>query len=439
MTTDELIAQIESSIAQYKLEAPPPPPPPPPPDPWDSAPVMADSAALTAALAANTPLIKLDPAVVYEATQFVLPTGTHIRGQGATVRATGGPALYVKPGTTDVTVEDVIGASSYSGVVKLGDSSSTTQGSLELVPRRITLKNVSVPYHRGQRAFEIHAADVVLLNCSNADTYSPALVDSQGIWIHNTPGPVLVDGGSYSAGSEIVMVGGDSQKIPGLIPADLTFQNLTLSRPLSWQTDGVSRGIKNIFELKSGERVLVKNVIMDGTWTDAQISYAIVITPREGGGVRDVTFDSITVRNVGGGLNIMGTNNSTTQPPTPFVTTGIKVINSTFDINKTTFGGLGYLALFQRAPGTFEFTTSRAVTDNYYGRLTYVESGTAERIWLKDSAWLTPYYTSVAMPVTLATGTAVTDVQITGNRIANASAKLKTDYPNNTYVTAAEF
>jgi hypothetical protein len=367
-------------------------------------------------------------------------SGTTLLGNGATLRSTVGQALYVLPNVDDIYISGLILPGAPNGsVVQIGDSSATTQGALELVPQRIKLVSISIPTHRGQRAFSIHGAHVELLNSFVDDTYSPALVDSQAIWIHNTPGPVLVDGGAYAAGSEIVMVGGDTQKIAGLIPADLTFQNLCLCRPLSWRTDGIKRGIKNIFELKSGERVKLYRVVMDGSWSDAQISFAIVLTPRQGGGIRDVLFDTITVRNVGGGFNIMGINNSTTQPPTPFATTGIRVVNSDFTIQEKVFGGHGYLAMLQGNPGTFEFITSRAVTDDYYGTLIGVEPGATERIWLKDSQWMTPFYTNLVMAIRLATGATVADTQIIGNRIAGAGSNMKAAYPSNTYVTAAEF
>jgi hypothetical protein len=443
--TDDVRALLQQIVnsgieAQRLLTLYPPPPPPPPPDPWDSAPVMTDSAALTAALAANTPLIKLDPAVAYEAARFTVPSGTSIRCYGARVRGTSGPAFYVPPGASNVLIEGAIASASYSSVIAVGDNATTD---LALVPDNITLTNVSVPTHRGKRAFEIHGKNVVINNPFVDDTFEPAGFDSQGIWINNTPGPVTVNGGIISAGSENIMVGGAATGIAGLIPADLLFDGVTLYRPLSWRTDGIRRYVKNLFELKTGERVTVRNVIKDGNWTDAgQQAYAVQITPRNGGGIRDILFENVTIRNTGGGFNILGDNS--VEPYAPFKTTGIRVVNSNILASKTDFGGFGYLAMLTGGPGTLEITGTRFVGDNYYGVTTTVgDQKVVQSIRLLNNQIMAPYYTSVILPISTpgsnGLDTWVMDYAVTGNRIANSSSACRTKFPDNTYVTAAEF
>jgi hypothetical protein len=413
---------------------------PPPPALPAAIPVGGD---VQAALDAGG-IVVLEAGAVYEGPGLrITKSGTTLLGNGATIRSTSGPALYSLPNVDDVYASGLFLASPYTSVVQIGDASATTQGALELVPERIKLVGLSVPTHRNRRAFAIHGAHVEMLGCYAADTYYvDGGFDSQAIWIHNTPGPVLVDGGEFSAGSEVVMVGGDSIKIPGLHASGLTFRNLKLWRPLSWRMDGIKRGVKNIFELKDGDGVRVENVVMDGSWSDAQISFAIVLTPRQGGGIRNVTFDRVTVLNVGGGLNILGDNS--VAPYAPFKTTGIKVIDSNFAISKTEFGGHGILAMLTGGPGTLEISGTRFVGDNYYGGIVSVaDQKVVESIRLLSNQLMAPYYTSVVLPIgtpgTNAIDTWVLDYAVEGNRIANSSSATRAKFPNNTFVTPAEF
>jgi hypothetical protein len=423
--------------AQRLLNAYPPPPPPPPPDPFVLA---ATSADLTAALSAGEMYIKLDPAVAYESARFTVPTGTWIKGNGAHVKGLSGPGLYFAPGTHDALAQDVVVAASYSSVVAVGDNGTTDPA---LVPYNIKLINVSVPTHRGKRAFEIHGKNVEIINPFVDDTFEPAGFDSQGIWINNTPGPVTVLGGILSAGSENIMVGGAPMGLVNTIPADLLFDGVTLYRPLSWRTDGIRRYVKNLFELKTGERVTVRNTIMDGNWTDAgQQAYAVQITPRNGGGIRDILFDTVTIRNTGGGFNILADNS--VEPYAPFKTTGIRIINSNVTASKATFGGFGYLAMLLAGPGTLEISGTRFVGDNYYGGIVVVgDQKAVGSIQLLNNQLMAPYYTSVVLPIstpgTNMLDTWVLSYAVTGNRIANSSSATRTKFPDNTFVTAAEF
>ena len=65
--------------------------------------------------------------------------------------------------------------------------------------------------------------------------------------------------------------------------------------------------MKNLFELKNARRVLVEGNLMEYVWQEAQVGYAILLTPRNQDGrapwvtVEDVTIRRNLVRHAGGG------------------------------------------------------------------------------------------------------------------------------------------
>lgn len=444
---DRLRAEMATLLAAMDV----PPPPPPPAIVVTVVPAGGNiQAAIDAAPTGS--IVELTPLTTYVGTVTLKSTIT-LRGQMATLTGpSGGPALYVPPGTVDWAARDLVATTPWAeSVVKVGDNSSTTQGTLDKIPARGVLTNITVPTHRGKRAFELHGTDLQLLNCEVADVWHPAVIDSQAIWIHNTPGRITVDGGQFAAGSENVLVGGDTVRIPGLYPADLTFRNLRLYKPVTWRTDGVSRGVKNLFELKAGERVTVENVVMENTWTDGQISFAIVITPRNGAGIKDVTFDRVTVRNVGAGMNLLGRNDTTTQGPTPFNTGNVLTKNSVFLIDSKAWGGVGLVAQLNGGGvtgdptlriGSVRFDNIYATTDNGYGRLiALVSRANVEALSVTGSRFMVPYYLGRG-PVSSPDETPLVwfaALDVSGNTIGNATAVAKTQYPTNTWITTAEF
>ena len=105
---------------------------------------------------------------------------------------------------------------------------------------------------------------------------------------------------------------------------------------------GTKWTVKNIFELKNAEHVIVDGNIMENVWQAGQYGYAIVLTPRNQNGtapwvrLRDITITNNVVRHASGVLQLAGYDvNSPTQQ-----TRGVTVRNNLFyDINPGTWGG----------------------------------------------------------------------------------------------------
>jgi len=75
---------------------------------------------------------------------------------------------------------------------------------------------------------------------------------------------------------------------------------------------GTRWSLKNLFEIKNGQRMLVDGNVMENNWSAAQDGYAIVLTPRNSGAdnpwvvVQDITFTNNIVRRTAGGIMILG-------------------------------------------------------------------------------------------------------------------------------------
>lgn len=70
--------------------------------------------------------------------------------------------------------------------------------------------------------------------------------------------------------------------------------------------------VKNIFELKNARNVVVEYNVLENNWKQAQVGYAIVLTPRNSNGactwcvVENVRFEYNVVRHVTAGINLLG-------------------------------------------------------------------------------------------------------------------------------------
>jgi hypothetical protein len=393
---------------------------------------------LQAALDAGPLIIELDPAV-YTGSFRVSRAGTVLRGRGAHLHGVTGPGLYILPGTQGARISDLSVTADVASAIQCGDNVAATQSTIAAVPRDILFERVIVPTHRNRRGFEINCIGS-MVDSRAVDIWDTHGTDSQAIVVLNTPGPWLVDGGEFSAGSEVFLAGGDPIKLAGaVIPSDLTLRNLRLFRPLSWRTDGVNRVVKNLFELKTGYRVRVQNVLMEGNWVGGQTGNAVVLTPRSGGAIGDVEFDGVYIRDTATCLQLTG-HDLPTLAPTPTRTTGIVFRNSVCLANRATYGGRGILAEITMGPDTLDFDNMVFVGDG--NQIVYV--GDAERVgrvrFVNGFGTTGAYGFMGAGQANAANWTAWTDaLEVTASTFTGAATALRTNLPQNTYVDRPTF
>ena len=144
--------------------------------------------------------------------------------------------------------------------------------------------------------------------------------DAQAINVWNGEGPYKIVNNYLEATGENFMSGGTDPKITNAVPSDIEFRGNYCFKPLYWKTDDPSYNghkwtIKNLFELKNAQRVLVTGNLFENDWSDGQVGVAILITPRNQENtapwsvVRDVTFRNNIIRHSAGVFGIAGSDN----------------------------------------------------------------------------------------------------------------------------------
>ena len=99
--------------------------------------------------------------------------------------------------------------------------------------------------------------------------------------------------------------------------------------------------VKNVFELKNAQDVVVEGNVFENLWVAAQPGYPIVFTPRNQSGtapwavVQRVTFQHNLVRHTAGGVNILGTDNVNPSQLTNHITVRDNIFD---DLTASTWG-----------------------------------------------------------------------------------------------------
>ncbi len=129
-------------------------------------------------------------------------------------------------------------------------------------------------------------------------------------------GPYKIVNNFLEAAGENIMFGGGRGSAT---PQDIEVRHNHMFKPSTWMKgqpgyvggkDGNPFIVKNLFELKNAQRVLLEGNIMENTWGGfTQAGFGIVLTPRNPGGcppcqVTDVTMRNNYIRHVGSGLQI---------------------------------------------------------------------------------------------------------------------------------------
>ncbi|MGH9753039.1 MAG: hypothetical protein ACREA2_09660 [Blastocatellia bacterium] len=170
-----------------------------------------------------------------------------------------------------------------------------------------------------RRGVAINSARTAIIDSYISNVHEVG-ADSQAICGWNGPGPFKIVNNYLEGAGENVMFGGAPPSIPNLIPSDIEFRLNHVFKPLSWKRGhpsyaGKRWSIKNLFELKNAQRLLVDQNVFENNWLESQVGFAILFTPRSEGvapwaTVADVTFTNNILRHSGGGFNIAGPDDS---------------------------------------------------------------------------------------------------------------------------------
>lgn len=170
------------------------------------------------------------------------------------------------------------------------------------------------PEKGGHTGCNCHGVNITLVNSWLSDFWEVGR-DSQAFGAYNGAGPYRIENNYLEASGENILFGGADPAIPGLIPSDIIVRRNYLFKPLAWKTKPGT--VKNLFELKSAQRVLIEFNVLENVWADSQSGNAVVFTPRNQDGgcpwcvVQDVVFQYNVLKHVQTyGFNLIGKDNN---------------------------------------------------------------------------------------------------------------------------------
>jgi hypothetical protein len=239
------------------------------------------------------------------------------------------------------------------------------QTSLSEVPHDLIVDRCYIhgnPSDTSRRGVALNSASTAVIDSYISECHESG-ADSQAIAGWNGPGPFKIVNNYLEGAGENFILGGADPRIQGLIPSDIEFRHNHVAKPVKWKMDhtsyaGIRWSVKNLFELKNAQRVLIESNVFEYNWAESQTGFAILFTPRNQSGqspwsvVQDVTFSNNVLRHSGSGLNIAGPDNEAgvSQPSRRILIRN----NLIEDINSVAWGGDG--RLFQIISGA-EYVT----------------------------------------------------------------------------------
>jgi hypothetical protein len=261
-------------------------------------------------------------------------------------------------------------------IIALGDGGAA-QSEMSQVPHDIAIDRCYIHGDAtvGQkRGIALNSGRTTITNSYISDIKAVGQ-DTQAIAGWNGPGPYTIENNYLEAAAENFLLGGADPAIQGLVTQDVVFRRNHLSKPLEWRKQRWQ--VKNLFELKNARRVLVEENLMEYSWRQAQVGYAILLTPRNQdrrapwSTVEDITIRRNVVRHAGGGMQILGRD---TNPSGQ--TRRVRVVDNLFyDIDKDRWGGTGAFVLIGDGPADIAIEHNTVVQS---GNIMMVYGGTRE-------------------------------------------------------------
>jgi hypothetical protein len=130
--------------------------------------------------------------------------------------------------------------------------------------------------------FSVNIQNGILYNANDVaiiDSYiypmSSSGIESHNLLTYSAEGRHAIDNNFLGGSSINYFVGGATTIVRGMVPSYIEFNENYLTHPLTWQPsnpawDGKTRGVKNLWELKTGSYVSARGNKIENNWTDAQ-------------------------------------------------------------------------------------------------------------------------------------------------------------------------
>ncbi len=262
----------------------------------------------------------------------------------ATLAFAHGAKFYRLQGIEITTTWSVRTATQYGLVtLGLGSDANTNATTTADLPTDVVFDRCYVhgtPTGNVRRGILINSARTAVIDSYISDIHEVG-ADTQAVVAWNGAGPFAIVNNYLEAAGENVMFGGADPSILNLVPSDIEIRNNLFSKPLSWKSDdpsyaGIQWSVKNLFELKNAQRVLIDGNVFERVWPMAQVGFAIQLTPRNQNNtapwstVQDVTFTNNIVRYAGNGINMLGQDNPVSGGGLSQRQTRVRIANNLF-------------------------------------------------------------------------------------------------------------
>lgn len=254
-------------------------------------------------------------------------TGTRVSISNLSTMATvstpnANPAIRFNPSSNhwrliglDITTSYVTTTLDIYYIVGMGDS-ETNQS---LLPSYIIfdrdlilgLSNTNTTHGIGMNGASIGIVD------SYCDEIHDNQADSQCFISTNGTGPFLIQNNYIRAAGENIMFGGATPYITNLIPSDITIVGNLFDKNLTWRGQAAPYNwvIKNLFELKNAQRLLLDGNVLQNCWQAGQ-AFSVLIRSAQSTCswcvVQDVTVTHNRIQHVQSGIQV--------APPDPSYT-----------------------------------------------------------------------------------------------------------------------
>jgi hypothetical protein len=206
------------------------------------------------------------------------------------------------------------------GLVDIGNGETTVAD----LPHDIVFDRCYVhafPDTNFKRGIGLNGASICVIHSHVSDFHSD-FQDAQALGGHNGSGPFRIIDNHLEASTENILFGGAVATIPNVVPTDIVVRGNHFYKPLAWKAGdpgntGYTPWVKNLFELKNAQNVVLDGNILENNWVGAdQHGGAIVLTPRSENGVmpwavvQNVTITNNVILHVGGCADIAGSDNT---------------------------------------------------------------------------------------------------------------------------------
>jgi len=167
-----------------------------------------------------------------------------------------------------------------------------------------------------QRGVSLNGSEITVSNSYINEIHGRGY-DTQALCGWNGPGPFHIINNYLEAAGENVLFGGADPSISNLIPSNIEIRRNYLFKPLRWNAKdpsyaGIHWSVKNLLEIKMGRNIVIDGNVLENSWGDAQIGYAVLFTVRNQDGkapwatIENVSFTNNIVKNSEQGFQLLG-------------------------------------------------------------------------------------------------------------------------------------